>query len=317
MAAIAIVFCIQEDIDISQNFRTYVSSGYELGVSGSGGGAVGAIFAYPFIKLLGTIGAMVLSIGIAIISAIYIFEIKIANILFQLFVGIKDKREERKEALQEEKKLRREEMEQIREKQKNNYKQVKLDLDNGKENKKLGFLKSLNFDEGEKEDDDEEEEEIKVQPSKASQKSNKSESEKAEQDEELFKEQEAEKENTAKQVLQLEHAMVIEEDNYEIPSFNLLNAGKNSGNSKNNKKEIVETVEKLQRTLNNFGVSAKVVNVSRGPSVTRYEIQPDEGVSVKKIANLADDIALNLAATALRIEAPIPRKTGCGNRSTE
>lgn len=69
---------------------------------------------------------------------------------------------------------------------------------------------------------------------------------------------------------------------------------------------------KITKTLYSFGVSAKVENVSVGPAITRYELKPAEGVRVSKIANLADDIALNLAAESIRIEAPIPGKQAVG-----
>jgi hypothetical protein len=69
---------------------------------------------------------------------------------------------------------------------------------------------------------------------------------------------------------------------------------------------------KLQKTLYSFGVSAKVENASVGPTITRYELKPAEGVRVSKIANLAEDIALNLAAETIRIEAPIPGKQAVG-----
>lgn len=73
-----------------------------------------------------------------------------------------------------------------------------------------------------------------------------------------------------------------------------------------------ETAAKLQQTLHNFGVGVEVTNVSCGPSVTRYEIQPEQGVKVSRIVNLADDIKLNLAAADIRIEAPIPGKAAVG-----
>ena len=70
--------------------------------------------------------------------------------------------------------------------------------------------------------------------------------------------------------------------------------------------------EKLTNTLRSFGVETKIVGISQGPSVTRYEIQPAAGVKISKITNLADDIALNLAASGVRIEAPIPNKAAVG-----
>ena len=72
------------------------------------------------------------------------------------------------------------------------------------------------------------------------------------------------------------------------------------------------TAQKLQNTLHSFGVEAHVTNVSCGPSVTRYELTPEQGVKVSRIVNLADDIKLNLAAEDIRIEAPIPGKAAVG-----
>ena len=76
--------------------------------------------------------------------------------------------------------------------------------------------------------------------------------------------------------------------------------------------EVLNTSELLVQTLANFGVRARVVNTCCGPTVTRYEVQPDAGVRVKQIANLSDDIALHLAATSIRMEAPIPGKSAVG-----
>lgn len=98
---------------------------------------------------------------------------------------------------------------------------------------------------------------------------------------------------------------------YKYPTLDLLN--KSSNNFKNgDKKELLNNANKLQDTLASFGVEAKVVQVTKGPSVTRFELQPHVGVKVSKIVNLADDIALNLAASGVRIEAPIPGKAAVG-----
>ncbi len=97
---------------------------------------------------------------------------------------------------------------------------------------------------------------------------------------------------------------------YEFPPTKLLaSAKKKSGDTR---EELKETANKLVATLKSFGVEVKLSQVSRGPVVTRYELQPSVGVKVSKITNLADDIALNLAATAVRIEAPIPGKAAIG-----
>lgn len=99
--------------------------------------------------------------------------------------------------------------------------------------------------------------------------------------------------------------------NYRFPSYDLLSkpSGKQLGDSD---KSLRETALKLQKTLQNFGVKVTVTNVSRGPAVTRYELQPEQGVKVSKIVSLSDDIKLNLAAADIRIEAPIPGKAAVG-----
>lgn len=98
---------------------------------------------------------------------------------------------------------------------------------------------------------------------------------------------------------------------YQFPSIELLSKPvvKNSGN---NEEELKQTADKLKTTLESFGVRVTISNVSRGPSVTRYELQPEQGVKVSRITGLADDIKLNLAAADVRIEAPIPGKAAVG-----
>lgn len=98
---------------------------------------------------------------------------------------------------------------------------------------------------------------------------------------------------------------------YVLPSIECLSLPKNS-NASNYEAEARQNAEKLTNTLRSFGVETKIVGISRGPSVTRYEIQPAAGVKISKITNLADDIALNLAASGVRIEAPIPNKAAVG-----
>lgn len=98
---------------------------------------------------------------------------------------------------------------------------------------------------------------------------------------------------------------------YVFPPVTLLNENKVKPNSQD-KKELLSNAKVLEDTLKSFGVDAKVIQVSRGPAVTRYELQPSPGVKVSRITNLSDDLALNLAAPAVRIEAPIPGKAAVG-----
>ncbi len=108
--------------------------------------------------------------------------------------------------------------------------------------------------------------------------------------------------------------LVIEESEpiqkYEFPPIDLLTKPK--GSKGVSEQDLRETAMKLQSTLDSFGVRVSVTNVSCGPAVTRYELQPEQGVKVSKITSLADDIKLNLAAADVRIEAPIPGKAAVG-----
>ena len=110
-----------------------------------------------------------------------------------------------------------------------------------------------------------------------------------------------------------EESAVIEEKpvEYQFPPLDLLKRGSNKALG-DSQEHLKETAVKLQQTLQNFGVNVKITNVSCGPAVTRYEIQPEQGVKVSKIVNLTDDIKLNLAAADIRIEAPIPGKAAVG-----
>ena len=106
---------------------------------------------------------------------------------------------------------------------------------------------------------------------------------------------------------------IVEEEieKYEFPPLDLLDQGKGSGNQQTTA-SLKQTALKLQQTFESFGVGVQVTNVSCGPAVTRYELQPDQGVKVSRIVSLSDDIKLNLAVADIRIEAPIPGKAAVG-----
>lgn len=106
--------------------------------------------------------------------------------------------------------------------------------------------------------------------------------------------------------------VVGSKSNYKLPPVNLLNKPVRKKTTKNENQELMDSAMVLEKTLKSFNVEAKVVNVTRGSSVTRYEIQPAIGVKVASIVRLSDDIALNLRARSIRIEAPIPGKAAVG-----
>ena len=120
-------------------------------------------------------------------------------------------------------------------------------------------------------------------------------------------------EEIKKEVQQIEEEAkkpAVDEPDYTLPSLELLSRPKNG--SKVSDSDLLETATKLQDTLESFGVKVKMGDVSCGPSVTRYELVPEQGVKVSSITRLTDDIKLSLAASDIRIEAPIPGKAAVG-----
>ena len=115
------------------------------------------------------------------------------------------------------------------------------------------------------------------------------------------------------QVLQsTQHNKIVPQiPQYVFPPMDLLSRNQ-AIQSSESKSEMLHNAKKLETTLKSFGVDAKVIQINKGPTVTRYELSPSQGVKVSKIVNLADDIALNLAASGIRIEAPIPGKAAVG-----
>ena len=108
-----------------------------------------------------------------------------------------------------------------------------------------------------------------------------------------------------------EEQMKSSVEDYVLPSVDILKAAKQTA-VKDISGELKQNAERLIETLHSFNVDATITDISRGPSVTRYELKPAAGIRISKITNLADDIALNLAATHVRIEAPIPGKAAVG-----
>jgi len=123
------------------------------------------------------------------------------------------------------------------------------------------------------------------------------------------------KEESSRATMDVEKEIALAEksvlSDYSFPPMHLLTSG-NGKTSGMSDRQLKETAAKLQQTLMNFGVNTTVTRYSCGPSVTRYELQPEQGVKVSRILNLADDIKLNLAAEDIRIEAPIPGKAAVG-----
>ena len=125
------------------------------------------------------------------------------------------------------------------------------------------------------------------------------------------KEEKKEAEKKSEEFTVSKDSMNASVEDYQTPPIEILKEAKQN-NSKSSQGEIKNTAQLLVDTLDSFGVEAEITAVAQGPTVTRYELKPAPGVRINKITNLADDIALNLAATHVRIEAPIPGKSAVG-----
>ena len=318
LISISIIMCLTQvasgELNHSKELQEVVKDAYYLGTQGKGGGALGAILAIPLAKLLGEVGAIILCIGIAILLVVFTFGINMSDIINMVVEKIQANSEEKRE---EKIRIREENAKNRQKLKEERKKKVKPNNSNiiSQDNSIIDDQIKINFGGRELEKEDKKflrkykHEANDLVPLGMEKENNKVEPDYIESN--LFKKEEEKKEEKTKEVLQLEHAIAVEEENYEYPPVELLSKPTKK-TLKGGAKALTETAARLQKTLYSFGVSAKVENVSVGPAITRYELKPAEGVRVSKIANLADDIALNLAAETIRIEAPIPGKQAVG-----
>lgn len=310
VASILSVYQISKGkINLNGEIDQILAEAYNLGSVNLGGGIIGALVAVPLTNLIGTAGAVILTAGIAMINLIFIFGIKPVEMIREMIENWKERREERYEEEDEE------ESDEIlveNKKEKRKKKQKEKIQKQEKEEIELPMEDQITINLNEREPNRKKYKHDKddlVPLTKESKEQEVAHPNTIEAN--LFKQEQEQKEEKTKEVLVLEHTLTTEEEHYEFPPIEFLSEGEGRV-IKGGKKALADTATKLQKTLYSFGVSAKVENVSVGPAITRYEIKPAEGVRVSKIANLADDIALNLAAESIRIEAPIPGKQAVG-----
>ncbi|MDR5586875.1 MULTISPECIES: DNA translocase FtsK [Clostridium] len=271
------------------------------------GGLIAYFICYPLYRFMGAIGTYILFFTLSVISLILIFDIN----LYDLVIVAKDKGKK----IKSERNVKSKSKKDVKVLDNTFVNVVEKDEDVpiiskekdaflstvDKKIKILDFMKNDNIKddvEGEFSSDIENQiTENIVEEKKATHKKIKLNSE--------------EKQNMSSEIEEnLYHEQNKEDMPYFYPGLELLKINKKLKGS--DKKELIENASKLEEILSNFGVDAKVTQVTKGPSVTRFELQPSPGVKVSKIVNLSDDIALGLAASGIRIEAPIPGKAAIG-----
>ncbi len=256
------------------------------------GGILGFLVDLPFYKLFGVVGSFIIFSALYVISTIVLFDISIYDMGESVRSKAKESRKKIKSNVSKDElpeKAITKELEPINPEEKSEYiKGINNKI------KILDFMKNNSIVEEEKSDivinDTPEDLNKKVSSPPTDKNIN----------EEVNKE-------ISEKIINMP-----EDVKYEFPPLDLLNINSNTKMNKEDKKELLTNANKLEETLNSFGVEAKIIQVTKGPSVTRFELQPSPGVKVSKIVNLADDIALSLAARGVRIEAPIPGKSAVG-----
>jgi len=266
------------------------------GVELKGGGILGGLISTPFMLLLKTVGTIIVLLALSIIDIIYLTNISLANFIVNLksmfkksykrtFVVIKGGLDEKK---------------------KKKIEAAKIDGKEAKRNEKIPEIVNQENDIKEEiiENDTEE---FEIEDVKLGINEAKNDGKAADNDISEICDIETEK-LSQPQEQENEKKFV-----YKYPPFELLSSTeRNSVDVDKIKNSAIEGARKLEETLKSFQVEAKILKISPGPTITRYELRPSPGVKVRNIVNLADDIALNLASSGVRIEAPIPGKDAIG-----
>lgn len=317
----------------------------------NGGGVLAGSLAYAFHKLLGMVGTVLAMIVIAIICAVIVTDKSFLNGVASQGRKVyersmedaayrRERARERQEAL-EERRAREAERRKQQEEERENEKILRMDkkvsgvmIDTALGTSKDGISGEDTEDTEKRRDDiheimindEADEEEIPVVKSPDTYHFIENESDELdeiklpiEEEDEPEKTEEIYEEPAPRIVQERPVAAFSQEETktavvpkeYHFPPYSRLAKGKGKSGGGSDR-ELKETAQRLQQTLNTFGVKVAISDISQGPSVTRYELQPEQGVKVSKIVGLADDIKLNLAATDIRIEAPIPGKAAVG-----
>lgn len=298
----------------------YIGEFYDLGNEFIGGGILGGIISTPLIMVFRTLGTLIILTSFSIIMLIRLTNISLAGFL----KGVKKKSSELKVIKGAGNAVR------------NKFKGGVAD-DEGLVPKRK--FKLISFNTGNDDEDSDDEDDLDLNANRKNAKDTRNDS-KNEFDDSIEEDSKSHQEKPGIESFMDEDVEFIMKDvkkkkidveslkndvdreissqeavgsGYVFPPLELLNDNDQKiSDIKALKNSAMEVAKKLEDTLKSFGVDAKVINISRGPAVTRYELQPSPGVKVSKIVNLADDISLNLAASGVRIEAPIPGKAAIG-----
>lgn len=288
---------------VGENFADKIVKLFELGVDFKGGGVVGAIFGWPLISAAGKTGASVIIVLLIFLALMLVTGSTLIGFFNTLYKPVK-KLEESYIYRQQEKKAQFDidvdlgpDALPSHPVSSNKRSKIDIQIDEVKLNEQINADKLDNSVIEDAKNENQEKSEIIIDDlvNKATK-----------------IEDNSKPKNENQEKIKIAEILVDEiEDDYIYPNVNLLKQAKlNKSNDVSD--ELKDNAQKLVDTLKSFGVNTKIIDICRGPTVTRYELQPSAGVKISKITGLADDIALNLAAAGVRIEAPIPNKPAVG-----
>lgn len=288
---------------VGENFVDKIVTLFELGVNFKGGGVIGAIFGWPLISAAGKTGASIIIVLLIFVALMLVTGSTLIGFFKTLYKPVK-KLEESYVYKQQEKKAKfdidvalGEDVLPEHPVASNKKSKIDIPIDNLKLDEVLINNENDNPQTPKSKNSSEQKNEIVIDDLVS----------RATQIEKIVETKQEIKEKIVNPDISVDEV----QDDYVYPSVNLLKQG---NVSKNNdvSDELKENAQRLVDTLKSFGVNTKITDICRGPTVTRYELQPSAGVKISKITGLADDIALNLAAAGVRIEAPIPNKPAVG-----
>ncbi len=277
------------------NFNDHLTLVYQKGINLQSGGFVGGFVGEPLLRAFGKTGAF-----ITIFLILFIFLMVVTGTTLMSLIK---KMQTSAESVKESYKEFRDNIEEQRRR-----KEIDIPLDesnvgdltkgmNDKQKKVISTYKGIDIPEAVEEPEEEEElEGVTVEEALEA------------AEEETYLEEETKEEE---KVEAEPETIVMQKEDYVFPPIDLLKSSVSKSPAAE-RAELESTAQRLVDTLKSFGVETSIVDISRGPTVTRYELQPSSGVKISKITNLADDIALNLATAGVRIEAPIPNKAAVG-----
>ncbi|HPT79050.1 MAG TPA: DNA translocase FtsK [Candidatus Atribacteria bacterium] len=280
-------------------YINFIVNSYDEGINGLGTGALSALLVFPLYSLFGLAGSYIFIVSLIVIDLLLLTNLSLKQLSSNLYSHMKQAREEhnRNKAArqdgQKRKKLFVGEVSVVeKDKLEPDYTPLKESFTGGEVSKAEPEIKIIDFQKETPKSNEPQSDSINYRKS-----------------EDLVA---ADETGLPVEPLDIDLKVRQEKLPYLIPPISLLKEPVQKSSQTAQDKTVLKNARLLEETLQSFGVVAKVLQVSRGPVITRYELQPAPGVKVSRIVSLADDIALNLAAQGVRIEAPIPGKAAIG-----